>query len=143
MNNVWQEILNLINKSGRNVIIKDGSYQIGKEECDILKIPIDTVLYTVVCNTNGIIVDNWIYIFGQEGVENHGIRYYNNNPTYEKNTNGLFIVSSDIVGGLYAININRYANGVNLIWYFAPDTLEWECINMKYNEFIAWILRKR
>ena len=36
------------------------------------------------------------------------------------------------------LGINLPNGKDNFIWYFAPDTLEWECLDMKYNEFLAW-----
>lgn len=52
----------------------------------------------------------------------------------------MFIVATDVVGGLFAINISRYDEGNNDIWYFAPDTLEWESLEMQYNDFVSWAL---
>jgi len=50
-------------------------------------------------------------------------------------------VASDVPGGLYAINISRFPENRNMIWYFAPDSLEWECLELSYNEFVAWSLQ--
>lgn len=66
---------------------------------------------------------------------------YNREIKYLDKLSGLFLVASDVIGGLYAININKFSDNRNMIWYFAPDTLEWECIKMMYNEFVAWCLQ--
>ena len=42
---------------------------------------------------------------------------------------------------MFAININRFRSGKNKVWYFAPDTLEWENLDFSYNEFLAWALQ--
>ena len=57
---------------------------------------------------------------------------------FKNDIEGLFLVASDVLGGLFAINIYE---GKNLIWYFAPDTLEWKCMDMQYNEFLAWCMQ--
>ena len=53
----------------------------------------------------------------------------------------MIIMGLDVVGGLFAINLNKFNEGNNLIWYFAPDTLDWECLDMQYNEFLAWSMQ--
>ena len=53
----------------------------------------------------------------------------------------MTIVGQDIVGGLFAINIGKYQEGIKKVWYFAPDTLQWECMDMNYAEFIAWAIQ--
>ena len=134
MKNIWKEIVNIKDKSNRNIFILDGN-EGGKKECDILGIPHESVLYSVISNSNGIIIDDWIRIWGQSNFKNDGVLYYNSK--FKDYNSGMILVASDVVGGLFAINISRF-NENNLIWYFAPDTLEWECLDMKYNEFLAW-----
>ncbi len=41
-------------------------------------------------------------------------------------------------GGIFALNAERFSEGIGEVWYFAPDTLAWEYLGMKYSEFIAW-----
>ena len=135
MKNIWQEIIDITIKSKRNIKILGGNNNIGKEECERLDIPSESVLYSVVSNSNGIIVDEWIRIWGQSNSMNEGVFYYNSK--FKDYISGMFLVASDVVGGLFAINISRF-NDNNLVWYFAPDTLEWECLDMMYNEFLAW-----
>ena len=138
MRQVWQEIINIANKTSRDFEIINGDIDSGHNECINLNIPVDSVLYSVVTHSKGIIIDHWIRVWGQTSSVSNGVFYYNNK--YGDNVHGLFLVASDVLGGLYAVNITRY-NDNNLIWYFAPDTLEWECLDMKYNEFIAWVFQ--
>ncbi len=135
MKNIWQEILNITEKSNRNIKILNSNNFNGKEDCEKLRIPSDSVLFSVLVNSNGIIIDDWIRIWGQSDSMNAGVLYYNSK--FKDYISGMILVASDVVGGLFAINITRF-NEKNLIWYFAPDTLEWECLDMKYNEFITW-----
>jgi hypothetical protein len=139
MRQVWQEIINIANKTSRDFEIINGDIDSGQNECINLNIPVDSVLYSVVTHSKGIIIDHWIRVWGQTSSVSNGVFYYNNK--YGDNVHGLFLVASDVLGGLYAVNITRY-NDNNLIWYFAPDTLEWECLDMKYNEFIAWVFSR-
>ena len=139
MENTWKEILDIIHKSDKKIDVIDGNEELGMEECFNLNIPKDSVLYSVVTNSNGIIINNWIRLWGQNSNENNGVEYYN--TLFQDEIVGLLLVASDVLGGLFAININKFAEGNNLIWYFAPDTLEWECMDMHYNEFLAWSMQ--
>ena len=136
----WQEIMTFIRESNRDVKLLEGDEKTGREECFDLNIPEKSLLYEIVCNTGGIVIDDWIRIFGQTK-DNIGISHYNKEFGASHELTGLFVVASDIVGGLFAININRFEDEANSIWYFAPDTLEWECLEMKYSEFFSWALQ--
>ena len=139
MKNTWEEIKDIIYKSNKNIDVIDGNKELGTKECIRLNIPSDSVLYSVVTNSNGIIIDNWIRLWGQNSNDNNGIEYYN--TLFRNDIEGLFLVASDVLGGLFAINTNKFNEGDNYIWYFAPDTLEWECMDMQYNEFLAWSMQ--
>lgn len=139
MKNIWKEILEIVYKSNNNIDVIDGNKELGMEECINLNIPKDSVLYSVVTNSNGIIINNWIRLWGQNSNVNNGVGYYN--TLFQNDIEGLFLVASDVLGGLFAININKFTEGKNHIWYFAPDTLEWECMDMQYNEFLAWSMQ--
>ena len=45
------------------------------------------------------------------------------------------LIAYDILGGLFAINIEK----LNSIEYFAPDTLEWEDLEIDYKGFLYWV----
>lgn len=139
MNSIWKEIINIANQANRTIIFLKEDVIDRKEECERLGIPSKTVLYSVVSNSNGIIIDNWIRIWGQDSSLNNGLFYYNSK--FKDYISGMILVACDVVGGLFAINITRF-NDNNLIWYFAPDTLDWECLDMKYNEFLAWTFQE-
>lgn len=55
---------------------------------------------------------------------------------YEKN---MFVVATDVIGGIFAINQGKYCEDIGKVWYLAPDTLEWESLSFEYSEFIAWL----
>lgn len=49
------------------------------------------------------------------------------------------LIAYDILGGLFAINIEK----LNSIEYFTPDTLEWEDLEVDYQEFLYWVTTNR
>lgn len=51
----------------------------------------------------------------------------------------MLIVATDVVGGTFAINAGKFSDVVGHVWYFAPDTSDWEDLGLKYPEFLAWL----
>ena len=74
----------------------------------------------------GIIIDNWIRIFGCGE-----LNVIEKNEKYNNNMD--IIIGEDILGGLFALK-NDY------VYYFAPDTNEWENLQIYYTQFINWII---
>ncbi|MFC3927616.1 DUF2625 family protein [Streptococcus caprae] len=81
-----------------------------------------------------IIVNKYLKILGND--ENFGIKWANG--IYEKyyDANSL-LVAYDIFGGLFVIK--DYHSGGEQIWYFAPDTMNWENLKITYHNFVKWI----
>ena len=98
-----------------------------------------TTLSTIIANCAGVIVDDCIRILGQGDVNVHGI--YEVNLIENGSANrvmGMLLVAFDIFGGLFAMNMGAINDEIGVIYYFAPDTLEWESIEMNYSEFLQW-----
>jgi hypothetical protein len=50
------------------------------------------------------------------------------------------LVADDVVGGFFAMNGGAFEGQLGNIFYLAPDTLEWEDLEMGYADFIKWSL---
>lgn len=140
-NKLWQEIKNMIIKSNRQSFLNLDKIERGKESLDILKITSESVLGSIILNTSGIIFDNWIRVLGHDSEVNRGILSYNliKEDGVAQKIDKMLIVADDVVGGIFALNAGRFSEGIGKVWYFAPDTLAWESMDMEYSEFIAWI----
>ena len=84
--------------------------------------------YEQFTNSGGIIIDNWIRIYGCGD-----INVVEKNKLYNKDNNMDIIVGEDVLGGLFALKDD-------FIYYFAPDTNEWENLNIYYTQFLDWIV---
>lgn len=56
---------------------------------------------------------------------------------------GACIVALDVLGGIFALNGGAFPGEMKTIWYFAPDTLDWENLEIGYTDFICWALTKQ
>lgn len=134
---LWSQIKSMYEESGRQIKILDGVDEQGLKEVNKMSISLESTMGTIVVNTNGIIVDNWIRILGQSSEHHAGIADFNKRIGYDFGK--MMIVAIDIVGGLFALNTGEYEDDIDRVWYFAPDTVSWESLGFKYSEFIAWI----
>ncbi|WP_318344349.1 DUF2625 domain-containing protein [Flagellimonas baculiformis] len=96
----------------------------------------------IVYETGGILVDNgWIRILGSGHLKlDRTLPEWNKGKTLENfgDYPTIYLIADDIVGGFFAINGGVLGEDIGSIYYFAPDTLEWEPMNMGYSEFIWW-----
>ena len=133
---MWKQLLKTFDKAERSVEIIEGRNEHGIYEAKKLGINLDSVLGAIITNTCGMVFDKWIFVLGQTS-ERFGI--LNFSEVMKLDSDGLLLVARDIVGGLYALNRGRFKEGQGLVWYFAPDTLAWELLDMNYSDFVAWL----
>ncbi|MBU3157938.1 DUF2625 family protein [Clostridium estertheticum] len=140
-NSLWKELNKMFSDSNKNIKLNMYKTSIGQYTLDMLKITSKSALGSIIFNTSGLTVDNWIRILGSENKENRGILSYNkiNEQGVSNSINKMLIVGDDVIGGNFALNSGKFADKIGDVWYFAPDTLEWESLEMKYSEFITWI----
>lgn len=140
-NSLWQEIKNMIMSSNRVSLLGYSEIEEGEKALKILQITSKSALGSIVLHTSGIVIDNWIRVLGQDSHVNRGILSYNSieKSGNETKIDKMLIVADDVIGGLFALNGGKFAEGIGEVWYFAPDTLEWAWLEMQYSEFIAWI----
>jgi uncharacterized protein DUF2625 len=55
-------------------------------------------------------------------------------------TLAFFLIADDVLGGFFAINGGGLGEGPRNVFYFAPDSLAWEDMEMGYSDFIQWCL---
>jgi hypothetical protein len=56
---------------------------------------------------------------------------------------GLYLVADDVVGGFFAINGGGLGTDVQRLYYWPPDRLEWEPMQIGFTEFFRWALTAR
>lgn len=149
-----QELINT-EDPGWNLVeewMKDAKNKIEIIERDPLKA--DSALYqtqvttrspmgAIVHGTGGILIDDgWIRILGSGSEKlNRSLPEWNKGKSfqeYEEAPNFL-LIADDAIGGFFAINGGLFdQETLGNIYYFAPDRLEWENLDITYSDFIYW-----
>lgn len=102
--------------------------------------PMGAIIY----ETGGLLVDHgWIRVLGSGHEKlDRTLPAWNNGKSYMHSGEqpGFLLIADDVVGGFFAINAGGIAaqEGIGSIFYFAPDTLEWENMEISYSDFISF-----
>src|ERR1700677_2936531 len=61
----------------------------------------------------------------------------------EKRSNGYYLVADDAAGGFFAINGGAFGTDGKNMYYWAPDSLKWEPMNIGFTDFFVLSLSER
>lgn len=94
--------------------------------------------------SGGLVIDHgWLRILGSGGERMQGdLARWNglgDEPLIEK-IDGALIIAHDAVGGFFALDGGAFGSTEHSAFYFAPDLLEWENLEMGYSDFVAWAM---
>jgi len=59
-----------------------------------------------------------------------------NNSVFDK----AIMIGYDVIGGFFAINSGAFNSDLGIIYYYAPDNLAWESLDLDYTVFFNWCL---
>lgn len=88
----------------------------------------DKLFFEVIENCGGIIIDNWIRLYGCGE-----LNVISKNELILENSTLDILIGEDVLGGIFGLKDN-------VVYYFAPDLLEWECLNVYYANFMNWLI---
>lgn len=147
----WQEIQDVLNQGETPYTIlpkKDLQAQ-----TTLLQMQITTKSYLgcIAYETGGILFDQgWIKLLGSGNEHIYGDLLSWNGQSQPESESSIItqplakalVVAYDVVGGFFALNGGGLGEQAS-IYYFAPDTLEWEDTELSYSEFVVWLASGR
>ncbi|GGI57987.1 DUF2625 domain-containing protein [Winogradskyella haliclonae] len=102
--------------------------------------PMGAVIY----ETGGILISKgWLRILGSGSEKlDRGLSEWNKGKTFENygEQPSHLLIADDIIGGYFAINAGGIGTEMGKIYYLPQDTLEWECLDIGYSDFLYWTL---
>lgn len=103
-----------------------------------------SILGAVVYNTGGLLIDGgWIRILGSGNAKfNRSVPDWNKGKSFNEfgEVPSFLLIADDAVGGFFMLNGGGLGNDVGKIYYFSPDNLEYESLDITYSEFIGFCL---
>lgn len=101
-----------------------------------------SMMGAVIYETGGILVDGgWIRIFGSGSDRmKRSLPGWNKGKTFSEygEPAPYLIVADDAAGGLFAINGGYLGQDAGNMYYFAPDSLDWEPMGIGYSQFLLF-----
>jgi len=58
-------------------------------------------------------------------------------------SSGFYLVADDAIGGFFAINGGSFGEDVKNMYYWPPDSLDWEPMKIGFTDFFVWALSER
>lgn len=138
----WPLIQKWLSKARNKVeVLPVNQQQADKVLCD-LQVTTRSSLGTVAYHTGGILFDNgWLRFLGSgHNLLPRNLSTWNQFDTQRKarKLDGGLLIADDVVGGFFALNRGLFDGKIGDVFYLAPDTLEWEWLEMGYSEFLYW-----
>lgn len=154
--NKMRPVEELINKADPGWTVVDQWIKDAKNKVEILAV--DTVkakdaLYktqvttrspmgAVIYMTGGLLVDDgWIRILGSGSARlNRTLPDWNKGKSFKEfgEAASYLLIADDAVGGFFLLNGGALGKDVGKVYYFAPDNLEFEPMEMSYSQFLLF-----
>jgi hypothetical protein len=117
-----------------------------------IQVTVRSCLGALALHTGGVLVDHgWVRVLGGGAVGLPGLADANGLPQdpaeADEVPNG-FVVGHDVVGGVFTLNGSDPASAgrpgePGQMCYFAPDTLEWEAMEIGHGAWLQWLVSGR
>ncbi|OCX53155.1 hypothetical protein BEL04_02230 [Mucilaginibacter sp. PPCGB 2223] len=145
INETWDQIQSWVNtakSSQRQIEILHTHPHSATEVFQKTGINESSYLGIVITHTGGILVDSgWLRILGS-GSEKlpRSIESWNFPGTgKQQRMPQAILFADDVLGGFFAINNGAFNTPLGEVYYFAPDTLEWEGLDVSFDNFLKWV----
>lgn len=105
-----------------------------------LQVTTRSPLGAIIYETGGVLIDHgWLRVLGSGHPKlPRNIVEWNINRS-----SGHLLVADDAVGGFFSINGGALGSDQGSMYYWAPDTLDWEALDLGYSDFLRWALSDR
>ena len=127
----WDEIVKVFGES-KNEIKVSRSLGSSKDVLSRMGINAESTLGQVIAHAKEIYVNRYLRLCGSANIEKVNAlvkRYYPGDKV---------IVATDAWGGIFAISNGDFEGHPACMWYYAPDLLTWENMNINYTKFVNW-----
>lgn len=137
----WELVQQWINEATRPIEVLP---VISKEQAELAlyntQVTTHSPMGAIIYETGGILVNNgWIRILGSGSTKlKRSLPEWNKNKSTHELVDqaGFLLVADDVLGGYFCINGGILGKDVGNIYYFAPDTLDFEPLDVNYSQLI-------
>ncbi|MEO6671770.1 MAG: DUF2625 domain-containing protein [Ferruginibacter sp.] len=106
------------------------------------QVTIHSSMGAIIFMTGGILVDDgWIRILGSGHAKlDRSVPGWNKGKTFKEfgETPRSLLIADDAAGGFFLLNGGALGKDLGKIYYFSPDNLTYEALNITYSEFLLF-----
>lgn len=140
----WELIQEWLNNANKPYEIIPKNQEQAEQELLANQVTTRSPMGAIIYETGGILIDNgWLRILGSGGKKlNRTLSGWNKGKSFENigDVPSFLLIADDVLGGYFAINGGGLGDNLGMIYYFAPESLAWEDLNITYSHFIEWAL---
>ena len=141
----WPEVQQWIAKASNAVEVLPANDKDRESALLATQVTTRSPMGAIVYETGGLLMDHgWLRILGSGHPRlPRSLAAWNEGRTVfgDGNPPGYLLVADDVLGGFFAINGGSLGPELGSLFYFAPDSLKWECLNRGYSEILLWWLQ--
>lgn len=138
----WKLVQEWIKEAKNKVEVLPADPQKAKDALYKTQVTTKSALGAVVYSTGGILIDNgWIRILGSGSTKlNRSLPDWNKGKSFKEfgEAPEFLLIADDAVGGFYLLNGGAFGNEIGKVYYFAPDNLEYEALDITYSDFLQF-----
>jgi len=138
----WELVTEWINSAKNKVEILKVDIEKAKDALFKTQVTTRSPMGAIIYQTGGILVDNgWIRILGSGNEKlNRTLPEWNFGKTITEfgKPTPFLLIADDAIGGFFLLNGGGLGKDVGKVYYFAPDSLEFEPLDLSYSEFLEF-----
>lgn len=139
----WPVVLSWIAEAANPVDILPTSRPTGEDALLRLQVTSRSPMGGLALEAAALSIDGgWVRVLaaGNDGIAGslvtwNGLDDGPSTPSVDK----ALIVGHDVLGGFFGVNGGAWTGELGSIFYFAPDTLRWQDLNMAYSSWLRWL----
>lgn len=140
----WELVSEWLNEAKNEFEVLPKAEKRAENELVNAQVTTRSLMGAIIYETGGILIDKgWLRILGSGSEKlDRGLTEWNKGKTFENYCDqpSHFLIADDIIGGYFALNAGGIGSDIGKVYYLPQDTLEWECLDISYSEFIYWAL---
>jgi len=138
----WSLVKQWIDKAKNKVEVLPCDPAKAKDALYKVQVTTRSPMGAIVYSTGGLLIDNgWIRILGSGHAKlNRTLPDWNKGKTFQEfgQAPPLLLIADDAIGGFFAINGGGLGNDLGKTYYLAPNSLEWEALDLTYTDFLKF-----
>lgn len=138
----WTVVEDLLKSAKNKVEILDANVDRAKESLYRTQVTTKSPMGAIVYKTGGVVVDDgWIRILGSGSDRlNRTLPEWNKGKSFREfgETPSFLLIADDVIGGFFLLNGGALGDDLGKIYYFSPDNLEFEPLDLTYTGFLQF-----